>query len=52
MPYTLMPTVAVPDYKVPQGSKGWATYQKLQKEGWTIVPTHEARKIVFASLNH
>lgn len=38
-PYTSCPEYAVPDYRVPGGSKGWATYQKLLKAGWTLVPT-------------
>jgi len=35
---------AVPDYKDPGGSKGWATYQALRNQGWELVPTAEARK--------
>lgn len=38
-PYTLCPQYTVPDYKIFKGSKGWATYQKLLKAGWEIVPT-------------
>ncbi|MEG3439046.1 hypothetical protein V0288_18115 [Pannus brasiliensis CCIBt3594] len=39
-PYTSMPRYSVPDYKdMPTGSKGWATYQKLFKAGWTLVPS-------------
>ncbi len=30
---------AIPDYVIPGGSKGWATYQKLLREGWTVIPT-------------
>jgi hypothetical protein len=33
--YTAFPQYAVPDYKVANGSKGWATYQSLLKAGWT-----------------
>lgn len=40
--YTAFSTFAVPDYKIPGGSKGWATYQKLLKAGWTLVPTAQA----------
>ena len=35
-PYTATP-YAVPDYNIPGGSKGWATYQKLRKAGWELV---------------
>jgi hypothetical protein len=38
-PYTGMPQYAVPDYREPGGSKGWATYQHLLKQGWKLVPT-------------
>ncbi|HEY9725535.1 MAG TPA: hypothetical protein V6D50_03715 [Chroococcales cyanobacterium] len=41
-PYTAFSTFAIPDYKIPGGSKGWATYQKLLKAGWTLVPTAQA----------
>ena len=37
-PYATSP-YAVPDYPVPGGSKGWATYQKLMRSGWVLVPT-------------
>lgn len=37
---------AVPDYRIPGGSKGWATYQKLLKAGWTIVPSNSATAAV------
>ncbi|HEY9696246.1 MAG TPA: hypothetical protein V6D10_03220 [Trichocoleus sp.] len=40
--YQLFPG-AVPDYVVPGGSKGWATYQKLFREGWTLISTAEAQ---------
>ncbi len=40
-PYTRSPS-AVPDYNVPRGSKGWATYQKLLKCGWELVATDVA----------
>ena len=33
---------SVPDYRVPGGSKGWATYQHLRKAGWILIPTAEA----------
>lgn len=38
-PYTSLPQFAAPDYQVPGGSKGWATYQKLMKAGWTLLPS-------------
>jgi hypothetical protein len=43
-PYTACPQYAVPDYPIPGGSKGWATYQKLLKAGWTIVPSARAKE--------
>jgi hypothetical protein len=43
--YAKMPGYSVPDYKdMPNGSKGWATCQKLLKAGWTIVPSDKAYK--------
>lgn len=36
-PYTAFPQFAVPDYRIPGGSKGWATYQKLRNEGWILI---------------
>lgn len=41
-PYTQFPQYAVPDYPIPGGSKGWATYQKLIKQGWRLVPSARA----------
>ncbi|NEQ82018.1 MAG: hypothetical protein F6K26_17715 [Moorea sp. SIO2I5] len=38
-PYTAFPQYAVPDYPVPGGSKGWATYQKLRLSDWVLVPS-------------
>jgi hypothetical protein len=43
-PYYACLQFAVPDYPVPRGSKGWATYQKLMKAGWELVPSAEARQ--------
>ncbi|HEY9853648.1 MAG TPA: hypothetical protein V6D28_29530 [Leptolyngbyaceae cyanobacterium] len=40
-PYTAFPQIAVPDYREPGGSKGWATYQKLFKTGWKLVPSDQ-----------
>ncbi|MBD0390676.1 MAG: hypothetical protein ICV54_30310, partial [Nostoc sp. C3-bin3] len=31
-------------YQIPNGSKGWATYQKLLKAGWTLVPSARANE--------
>jgi hypothetical protein len=41
-PYTACPEYAVPDYRVPLGSKGWATYQKLLRAKWTLIPSDQA----------
>lgn len=38
-PYTAYPQFSVADYNVPRGSKGWATYQKLMKAGWALMPS-------------
>lgn len=42
-PYTQFPGIAVPDYRVPGASKGFATSQKLLAAGWTLVPTATVR---------
>ena len=36
-PYTAFPQYAVSDYRIPGGSLGWATYQKLRLAGWVLV---------------
>jgi hypothetical protein len=41
-PYTSYSQYFVPDYKVPGGSKGWATYQKLRQNGWTLISSDRA----------
>jgi hypothetical protein len=41
-PYTAYPQISVPDYPIPKGSKGWATYQKLMQAGWELVPSAQA----------
>ena len=41
-PYTAFPEYAVPDYRIPKGSKGWATYQKLMQTQWTLIPSDHA----------
>lgn len=38
-PFTAFPQYNIPDYRIPGGSKGYATYQKLLKEGWVLVPS-------------
>jgi hypothetical protein len=45
-PYTAFPQYSVPDYRIAGGSKGWATYQKLLKAGWKIVPSARASEFV------
>lgn len=42
-PYTAFPEYRVPDYQVPKGSRGWATYQTLLSQGWVLVPSSIAR---------
>jgi hypothetical protein len=42
-PYTAFPQYAAPDYRIPQGSQGWATYQKLRQAGWSLIPSSEAK---------
>lgn len=41
-PYTEFPQYAVPDYLIPGGSSGWATYQKLMQQGWQLIPSARA----------
>lgn len=48
-PYTAFPQYVVPDYRIPGGSKGWATYQKLIKVGWRLVPSARAQE--FANID-
>ncbi len=40
--YKAFPGYSVPDHSIPKGTKGWATSQKLLKDGWTLVPTNQA----------
>lgn len=49
-PYTAYPQIAVPDYRIPGGSKGWATYQKLMKAGWTLVPSARAKEFAIVEV--
>lgn len=44
-PYTAMPRYSVPDYRdFANGSKGWATFQKLLKAGWKLIPNSEVNR--------
>jgi hypothetical protein len=43
--YSLMPGLSVPDYDVPGGSKGMATFHSLNKAGWQIVATQDAYRL-------
>lgn len=49
LPYTAFPQFCVPDYNIPGGSKGWATYQKLLKAGWKIVPNANVKQFSMAT---
>ncbi len=40
-PYTAFPQYATSDYLEPDGSKGWATFQKLRTQGWNLISTQE-----------
>lgn len=42
-PYTAYPGLCVADYPMAEGSKGWATSQKLLQAGWTLIPTAQGR---------
>jgi hypothetical protein len=42
-PYTFFPGLAVPDYPIPRGSKGWATCQRLLKADWKLIPSDQAQ---------
>jgi hypothetical protein len=41
--------LAVPDYRIPGGSKGWATYHVLRQAGWTLISTQEASRQITQS---
>jgi hypothetical protein len=43
-PYTAFPQFSVADYQIPGGSEGWATYQKLLKTFWSLVPSPHANE--------
>lgn len=51
LPYTRFPQFAVPDYREPGGSKGWATYQKLLKAGWTLIPSAQGYQVSTVNKN-
>ncbi len=40
-PHTAFPRLCVPDYPVAGGTIGWATYQRLLRAGWELLPTPE-----------
>lgn len=45
IPYNSSP-YGVPDYMVPRGSKGWASFQALMATGeWVLVPTDKAQAV-------
>lgn len=39
-PYTAFPLLAEKDYLDQDGSRGWATYQKLQRQGWKLIASN------------
>lgn len=43
-PYTAYPGLCVPDYPIPNGSRGWATSQKLLQAGWELISTDQAQR--------
>jgi hypothetical protein len=45
-PYKAFAQYAVPDYPVPRGSKGWATYQVLRQKGWVLVSSLSSQQTV------
>lgn len=45
-PYTAFAQHAVPDHVIPGGSKGWATFQKLLRDGWTLIPSTDEGSVV------
>ena len=49
-PYNLMQGLSVPDYDIPGGSEGMATFHALNKVGWQIVATQDAYKLTIATL--
>lgn len=49
-PYTAFRQYAVPDYRIPGGSKGWATYQKLRQAGWVLVSSQGEKATEYGEL--
>lgn len=49
LPYTACPQYQVPDFLIPNGSKGWSTDQKLMRAGWTLIPTDQAQNALMRS---
>jgi len=50
VPYTSMPKYSVPDYKdFPNGSKGFATFQKLLRNGWKLIPSDREQAKISAN---
>lgn len=43
-PYTAFPQYSVSDYRISEGSKGWATYQKLRSQGWNLIPSKQVEQ--------
>ena len=41
-PYKACPQYAVPDYGIPNGSRGWSTYHKLLRASWKLIPREQA----------
>ena len=38
--YSQLPqALQVPDYRIPGGSKGWATFLALRNAGWELLPS-------------
>jgi hypothetical protein len=51
-PYTSFPEYSVADYPdniIHNGSKGWATYQKLRADNWELVATPTNLKAILLS---
>lgn len=43
-PYTMFPKLTIPDHMA-VGSRGFATFQKLLREGWEIVASNQANQM-------
>lgn len=44
-PYTAFPTYAVADYPIEEVSRGFATFQKLICEGWTLLSSNQTQQL-------